>query len=76
MITNFDVSRITGMTADSRKVEDGFLFVAVPGVKVDGRAFIPEAVAKGAAFIAVAKGTEKMIINGSRKLSNCAANTK
>lgn len=62
MITNFDVSRITGMTADSRKVEDGFLFVAVPGVKVDGRAFIPEAVAKGAAFIAVAKGTEKMDI--------------
>ena len=36
---------ITGVTADSRKVRPGFLFAALPGSKVDGRAFIPEAVA-------------------------------
>ena len=28
---------ITGVTADSRKVRDGFLFAALPGSKADGR---------------------------------------
>ncbi|WP_354003470.1 Mur ligase domain-containing protein, partial [Duncaniella freteri] len=27
---------ITGVTADSRQVRDGYMFVAVPGVSVDG----------------------------------------
>ena len=42
---------IAGVTADSRKVRPGFLFAAMPGSKVDGRSFIPPAVAAGAAAI-------------------------
>ncbi|GGF80897.1 UDP-N-acetylmuramoyl-L-alanyl-D-glutamate--2,6-diaminopimelate ligase [Azorhizobium oxalatiphilum] len=42
---------LTGITSDSRKVKPGMLFVAVPGVKVDGARFVPDAVAKGAAAV-------------------------
>ena len=41
--------RIAGVAADSRRVEPGFLFAALPGVARDGRAFIAEAVQRGAA---------------------------
>lgn len=39
---------ITGITADSRKVEKGFLFAALPGVKTNGVDFLQEAYEKGA----------------------------
>ncbi|MDR3508072.1 MAG: UDP-N-acetylmuramoyl-L-alanyl-D-glutamate--2,6-diaminopimelate ligase [Caulobacteraceae bacterium] len=42
---------ITGVTADSRQVRPGFLFAALPGAKVDGRAFAAAAVQAGAAAI-------------------------
>lgn len=42
---------IKGITADSREVGPGWLFVAVPGVSVDGHRFIDSAVEKGAAAI-------------------------
>lgn len=42
---------IKGLTADSRQVEAGWLFVAVPGVSVDGHRYIPAAVEKGAAVV-------------------------
>uniref|UniRef100_UPI0028AB971A Mur ligase domain-containing protein n=1 Tax=Brevundimonas sp. TaxID=1871086 RepID=UPI0028AB971A len=42
---------ITAVTADSRKVVPGALFVALPGTQADGRAFIPQALAKGAAAV-------------------------
>jgi UDP-N-acetylmuramoyl-L-alanyl-D-glutamate--2,6-diaminopimelate ligase len=42
---------ITGVTADSRKVRPGVLFAALPGSKVDGRSFIPAALAQGAAAV-------------------------
>tara|TARA_Y100000052_G_scaffold27601_1_gene37413 strand:- start:58722 stop:60155 length:1434 start_codon:yes stop_codon:yes gene_type:complete len=42
---------ITGMTADSRAVEPGFLFAALKGVAADGRTFIPQAIEKGAVAI-------------------------
>jgi UDP-N-acetylmuramoyl-L-alanyl-D-glutamate--2,6-diaminopimelate ligase len=43
---------IGGVTADSRKVKPGDLFVAIPGTKADGLAFVPQAIAAGAAAIA------------------------
>jgi UDP-N-acetylmuramoyl-L-alanyl-D-glutamate--2,6-diaminopimelate ligase len=42
---------ISGITADSRLVQPGALFVALSGGRVDGRAFIADAVARGAAAI-------------------------
>ena len=45
---------ITGVTADSRLVRPGFLFAALPGASADGRAFIPAALAAGAAALLTA----------------------
>jgi UDP-N-acetylmuramoyl-L-alanyl-D-glutamate--2,6-diaminopimelate ligase len=42
---------ITGLTADSREVRPGFLFAALDGTRLDGRAFAAEAVARGAVVI-------------------------
>ncbi len=48
---------IAGVTADSRQVAPGDLFVAVPGTRVDGRHFIRDAVARGAVAILAPRGT-------------------
>jgi UDP-N-acetylmuramoyl-L-alanyl-D-glutamate--2,6-diaminopimelate ligase len=42
---------ITGLDADSRKVRPGTLFAAFCGSKADGRAFIDDAVVRGAAAV-------------------------
>ncbi|MBI1384291.1 MAG: UDP-N-acetylmuramoyl-L-alanyl-D-glutamate--2,6-diaminopimelate ligase [Rhizobiales bacterium] len=42
---------IAGLTADSRQVKPGWLFVAVPGSKADGARFIPDAIAAGASAV-------------------------
>jgi UDP-N-acetylmuramoyl-L-alanyl-D-glutamate--2,6-diaminopimelate ligase len=42
---------IAGITADSRRVQSGFLFAALRGTKSDGRAFAGEAIARGAVAI-------------------------
>ncbi len=39
---------VTGLTADSREVQPGFVFAALPGTVVDGAKFIETAFAKGA----------------------------
>ena len=43
---------IQQVTHDSRKVEPGALFVAIPGVTTDGRLFAKDAAAKGAIAVA------------------------
>jgi UDP-N-acetylmuramoyl-L-alanyl-D-glutamate--2,6-diaminopimelate ligase len=47
---------IEGITADSREVKPGFVFVALPGVKADGATFIPQALAQGAVAVVSEKG--------------------
>ena len=42
---------LTGVASDSRKVRAGDLFVAVPGTKSDGLAFLPQALAAGAVAV-------------------------
>jgi UDP-N-acetylmuramoyl-L-alanyl-D-glutamate--2,6-diaminopimelate ligase len=42
---------ISGLTADSRQVKPGYLFAALPGSKVDGAQFIPQAVKAGASAV-------------------------
>jgi UDP-N-acetylmuramoyl-L-alanyl-D-glutamate--2,6-diaminopimelate ligase len=49
---------IVGLTADSRAVRRGFLFAALPGEKKDGRRFISQAIASGAAAILAPAGTQ------------------
>jgi len=51
-------TEIRGLTADSRAVEPGFLFAALPGTKVDGARFIPQALEKGAAALLIGGGVE------------------
>ena len=45
--------QVCGLTADSRDVTPGMLFVAVQGMTVDGHAFISDAVKKGCAAVLV-----------------------
>jgi UDP-N-acetylmuramoyl-L-alanyl-D-glutamate--2,6-diaminopimelate ligase len=44
---------VTGLSLDSRSVEHGDLFVGVPGLEVDGRSYISQAVAGGAGALLV-----------------------
>ncbi|MHB1391414.1 MAG: UDP-N-acetylmuramoyl-L-alanyl-D-glutamate--2,6-diaminopimelate ligase [Thermoleophilia bacterium] len=52
-------SEITGLTYDSRRVQPGFLFIAIPGFKTDGHDFVPQAIENGAAAILTERWIEK-----------------
>ena len=45
---------VTGLTYDSRQVRVGEIFFAIPGEKLDGHEFIPQALERGAAGVVVA----------------------
>ena len=45
--------KVAGLKYDSRQVEAGDLFFAIPGFKVDGHHFINDAISKGAVAIVV-----------------------
>jgi UDP-N-acetylmuramoyl-L-alanyl-D-glutamate--2,6-diaminopimelate ligase len=47
-----------GLAADSRKVKPGDLFVAVPGTKSDGLAFVRQALAAGAVAVMAERAVE------------------
>lgn len=44
-------TEVLGVVIDSRQVGSGYLFVAIPGEKVDGHKFIPDVFAKGAVAV-------------------------
>jgi UDP-N-acetylmuramoyl-L-alanyl-D-glutamate--2,6-diaminopimelate ligase len=60
--------RITGLTADSRTVQPGFLFAAFPpsslASKTDGRDYVAEAIAKGATVLLLPTGTPNPALDG------------
>lgn len=47
---------IRGLTSDSRRVEPGFLFAALPGAKGDGVGFVADAVGRGAVAVLAGRG--------------------
>lgn len=49
-VGNLEVE-IAGLAIDSRKVNKGFLFAAIPGTQVDGHQYIPTAIERGASAI-------------------------
>ncbi len=54
---------VAGLTADSRDVRNGFLFAALPGTQLDGRAYIGEAINAGAVAILTQAGPSSEEIN-------------
>lgn len=46
-----ELTGATGITADSRAVQPGYIFAALPGAKADGRGFIADAVTRGAVAV-------------------------
>ncbi len=60
--SNFELvarmSDFSGITQDSRKVQPGYIFAALPGTKADGRDFIPDALKRGATAIVALTGTK------------------
>ncbi len=55
----FDMAGYKGVTQDSRKVDEGYLFAALPGAQFDGRKFITDALAKGAIGILTTADTPR-----------------
>ncbi|GEO81819.1 UDP-N-acetylmuramoyl-L-alanyl-D-glutamate--2,6-diaminopimelate ligase [Pararhodospirillum oryzae] len=49
---------VAGLSADSRAIKPGWLFAALPGTQVDGRAFVPQALAAGAIAVLAPPGTD------------------
>jgi len=71
---------ITSIQFDSRKVEQGTLFVAQPGTVVDGHDFIPQAIRQGAVAVVCehlvegAEGATMIVVdNASRALGHMAS---
>ncbi|MBD2844401.1 UDP-N-acetylmuramoyl-L-alanyl-D-glutamate--2,6-diaminopimelate ligase [Paenibacillus sp. IB182496] len=61
---------IKGMQTDSRKVEEGDLFLCLPGHTQDGHAYAPEAARRGAAALVVERPLElalpQLVVKDSR----------
>ena len=52
---------IMGLTADSRDVRPGWLFAAIPGTRQDGRAYIEDALARGAVAVLTTPDAEERV---------------
>jgi len=61
---------ISGLTADSRVVEPGWLFAALPGSKADGAAFVGDALARGARAILIKTGAAVALPHGVARVQS------
>ncbi len=64
-----DLPAVSMITADSRKIQPGCLFVAIAGASHDGHAFIDEAILRGCVAVIVEKGRLQAI--GAESLDIC-----
>ena len=67
---------IASLTADSRKVKPGALFIAIPGMQHDGRAFIAYALQHGAAAILVPQQDGEPYPATSESLLTCSGDLR
>lgn len=51
MVSGSGTIKISGITSDSRQIHQGNLFVAIPGVKINGEDYIPDALTRGAVAV-------------------------
>ena len=65
LVTSAQDREIMGITQDSRRVEPGFLFIAVPGIASDGRQYIGQAIDHGGAAIIAEAGGEQVSFQGT-----------
>jgi len=63
--------RVRGITDDSRKVKEGYLFFALRGTRYDGHAFVRDAVRRGAWGVVVEEpllsGVPELVVRDTRK---------
>ncbi|WP_337266991.1 UDP-N-acetylmuramoyl-L-alanyl-D-glutamate--2,6-diaminopimelate ligase [Oryzifoliimicrobium ureilyticus] len=68
---------ISGLTSDSRAVVTGSVFIAVPGVKADGKAFVADAASRGAVVAFAAAPVEAdipvFVVNEPRRFLSLAS---
>ena len=60
-----DDVEVSGITADSRQVKQGYLFAALPGSKAHGATFIPSAIEKGAVAVLTGSTAETSFLGAS-----------
>jgi UDP-N-acetylmuramoyl-L-alanyl-D-glutamate--2,6-diaminopimelate ligase len=70
-VIGLPVGEVTALAYDSRTVQPGTLFFAVPGVHVDGHDFVPQAVDSGALAVVAERelpgaGVPQLIVGRSR----------
>jgi UDP-N-acetylmuramoyl-L-alanyl-D-glutamate--2,6-diaminopimelate ligase len=70
-------AEITDLAYDARRVTPGALFVCIPGLKVDGHDFAPQAVANGAAALIVERALDlsvpQLVVADAREAMALAA---
>ncbi|HHY45025.1 MAG TPA: UDP-N-acetylmuramoyl-L-alanyl-D-glutamate--2,6-diaminopimelate ligase [Firmicutes bacterium] len=57
-------AEITGIAYDSRAVSPGYAFFAIPGLKDDGRRYIPQALSRGASAVVTNLGGDFPVTGG------------
>ena len=61
-VIGLPVGEVRRLAYDSRQVEPGTLFFAVPGVHVDGHEFVPQAVERGALAVVVERQLDGLAV--------------
>jgi UDP-N-acetylmuramoyl-L-alanyl-D-glutamate--2,6-diaminopimelate ligase len=78
-INAFLEKEIRGIAYDSRKVEEGYIFVAIKGEKYDGHDFMDDAIRKGAAAVVAERETGEaedfyILVGDARRALACISN--